>query len=286
VGSLLAEIWYIGSHRTQALLGERKRVKKRTEKTSTFRKLSILGFEMVKGGHNFYALLEFDVSDLRKELRQYRQRSGGGSFFAFMLKAIGTCLREFPEFNSMINRLKKTTFYEVDIDIPIEIAKDEEIYNRQQIIRNISEKTVNEIETEIRQAKSDSGEQRSYMSSSLGQRIITTLPKWLVMAVFRLILRNHRLVKSFSGTAFVTSVSMFSNAPGHVIPFAGGPKAVSFAVGSVVKKPVVRKNEIVIREILHLTAVFNHDLVDGAPAARFVNQLRRYIETDYGALLD
>ncbi|MFO7850240.1 MAG: 2-oxo acid dehydrogenase subunit E2, partial [Spirochaetia bacterium] len=113
------------------------------------------------------------------------------------------------------------------------------------------------------------------------QTLVTSLPKALVLFLFRLILKNHRLVKKHSGTAFVTSVSMFSNAPGFVIPYAGGPKAVSFAVGSVVKKPVVIKDTIQIREIVNLTAVFNHDLVDGAPAARFINRLRRYIEQDF-----
>jgi pyruvate/2-oxoglutarate dehydrogenase complex dihydrolipoamide acyltransferase (E2) component len=260
-------------------------MKEKTERTSTYRRLSMLGFEMVRGGHNFYALLEFDVTELRGELRRRRNLGEGGSFFAFILKAIGTCLKEYPEFNSMINMFRKTTFYEVDIDIPIEVSRDGEIYNKQHIIRDIDGKSIEEIDKGIQRAKKEDGEQRSYMSSAFAQRIITSLPRAVVLFIFRRILKNHKLVKKYSGTAFATSVSMFSNAPGYVIPYAGGPKAVSFAVGSVVKKPVVRKNEIQIREIVHLTAIFNHDLVDGAPAARFINRLRRYIESDYRALL-
>ena len=124
----------------------------------------------------------------------------------------------------------------------------------------------------------------SSMASKFGQTLITSLPKSIVLFIFRRILKNHKLVKKYSGTVFVTSVSMFSNVPGFVIPFAGGPKAASFAVGSVVKKPVVKRDEIRIREIVNLTAIFNHDLVDGAPAARFINCLRRYIEHDYRKL--
>ncbi len=244
----------------------------------------MLGFEMVNGGHNFYALLEFDVSDLRKELRQQRKQGRGSSLFSFVLKAIGTCLVEFPEFNSMINSRTTTTFYEVDIDIPIEVQKDNEIFNKQCIIRNINRKSITEIDSEIERAKAETGDEKTFMSSKTGQKIFTLLPKLLVVFILRLILKNHRLVKQHSGTAFVTSVSMFSNAPGFVIPFAGGPKAVSFAVGSVVKKPVVKRDEIQIREMVNLTAVFNHDLVDGAPAARFINRLRLYIERDYKEL--
>ncbi|NJO84205.1 MAG: 2-oxo acid dehydrogenase subunit E2 [Blastochloris sp.] len=36
------------------------------------------------------------------------------------------------------------------------------------------------------------------------------------------------------------------------------------------------------REILNLTVVFDHDVVDGAPATRFVRQLVELIESGYG----
>ena len=110
------------------------------------------------------------------------------------------------------------------------------------------------------------------------------MPACLVLFLYRSILRNHDLVKKFSGTVFVTSVSMFSNVPGFIIPYSGGPKAVSFAIGSVQKKPVVKDNQIQIREMINITATFNHDLVDGAPAARFINRLRKYIESDYQSI--
>ena len=142
-----------------------------------------------------------------------------------------------------------------------------------------------DIDKEIIDAKNTPGEQQAYMPSKLGRHIVASLPKGLFLFLFRFILKNHTWVKKFSGTAFVTSVSMFSNAPGHIIPYSGGPNAVSCAVGSVVKKPVVIKDEIKIRELLHFTAAFNHDIVDGAPAARFINRLRRYIEQDYSSLL-
>jgi pyruvate dehydrogenase E2 component (dihydrolipoamide acetyltransferase) len=71
---------------------------------------------------------------------------------------------------------------------------------------------------------------------------------------------------------------MFSNIPGYIIPYIGGPKACSFALGSIVKKPVVKNTNIEIREIMNITASFNHDIIDGAPAARFINTMRRYIE--------
>lgn len=56
-------------------------MKSRKENVSNFRKLSIYGFELVEGAHNIYALLEFDVTDVREALRQQRAGGEGGSLF-------------------------------------------------------------------------------------------------------------------------------------------------------------------------------------------------------------
>lgn len=260
-------------------------MKGKRRKTSTYRKLSILGFQMVEGSHNFFGLLEFDVTSLRKELREQRSNGKGGSLFSFLLKVIGRCLEEVPQLNAMINLKKETQFNEVDIDIPIEILEKDMIYNKQYIVRDINSKTLEEVNAEIDHAKYSTDESSSYLASKWSQNLLALLPARLVLFLFRSILKNHELVRKFSGTVFVTSVSMFSSVPGFIIPYSGGPKAVSFAIGSVQKKPVVRNNEIQIREMMNITATFNHDLVDGAPAARFINRLRKYIEADYRHLL-
>jgi hypothetical protein len=58
---------------------------------------------------------------------------------------------------------------------------------------------------------------------------------------------------------------------------------LSFGIGSVLKKPVVIDNEIRIREILNMTILVDHDVIDGAPMVRFLNDLTKYIES--GALI-
>jgi len=244
----------------------------------------MLGFELVEGGHNFHALLEIDITNLRKYLRERRMEGTGGSLFSLILKAIGKCLQEFPELNAMADVRNTTYFDEVDINIPIEINKDGELYNKQLTIRDINRKTLKEVDDEIHNAKNAPNEKIGFVESPLGRKLLTLLPGSLVLFFFRLLLRNHGTIKKYSGTIFVTSVSMFSNIPGYIIPYAGGPKAVSFSVGSTNKKPVVIGNEIAIREIINITATFNHDLVDGAPAARFINRFRNLLEKAYGEL--
>jgi len=49
-----------------------------------------------------------------------------------------------------------------------------------------------------------------------------------------------------------------------------------------VKKPWVYKGEIVAGDILKLTILFDHDVIDGAPAARFVQILTDRLQAAYG----
>jgi len=50
------------------------------------------------------------------------------------------------------------------------------------------------------------------------------------------------------------------------------------AVGAIVKKPVVRGDEIVIRPMMKMTVSSDHRLIDGAMAARFINAIKNKLE--------
>jgi pyruvate/2-oxoglutarate dehydrogenase complex dihydrolipoamide acyltransferase (E2) component len=45
-------------------------------------------------------------------------------------------------------------------------------------------------------------------------------------------------------------------------------------------------DQIEPREFLSITATFDHDITDGAPAARFAQLLKEYIERGHGLLPD
>ena len=52
---------------------------------------------------------------------------------------------------------------------------------------------------------------------------------------------------------------------------------LGLTVGGIAAKPGVHEGEIAIREYLDLSIAFDHDVVDGAPAARFGNALAEMI---------
>jgi pyruvate dehydrogenase E2 component (dihydrolipoamide acetyltransferase) len=64
-------------------------------------------------------------------------------------------------------------------------------------------------------------------------------------------------------------------------PIINLPEAAVLGVGRINPKPVVYKGEITIRQMLVLSLVFDHRLIDGAPAARFLQRIKHLIETPY-----
>lgn len=78
------------------------------------------------------------------------------------------------------------------------------------------------------------------------------------------------------GNVSVTSLGMIGSANGWFIPVSVHP--ISFGIGKVTKKPVVINDRVEIREILNMTVLMDHDIVDGAPMARFISDLSGRIE--------
>ena len=70
---------------------------------------------------------------------------------------------------------------------------------------------------------------------------------------------------------------MYTKHPIWLIPH--GSATVLLSIGSIINKPVLIDNKIENREHLCLTVSFDHDIVDGAPAARFMNDLIEEIKS-------
>lgn len=75
----------------------------------------------------------------------------------------------------------------------------------------------------------------------------------------------------------LTPVGMMGKINGWFIHKSVHP--VSFGIGSIIKKPCVIENEIKIREILNMTILVDHDVIDGADMVKFLNDLTNYLET-------
>jgi len=64
-------------------------------------------------------------------------------------------------------------------------------------------------------------------------------------------------------------------------PIINLPQCAILGVGRIISKPAVVNDEIVPRKMMALSLTFDHRVVDGGPAARFLNTIREYVEQPY-----
>lgn len=81
------------------------------------------------------------------------------------------------------------------------------------------------------------------------------------------------------GTFTITNLGMYD--VDAFTPIINYPETAILGVGRIKPEPVVVEGEIVVRQMVWLSLTFDHRLVDGAPAARFLQHIKRLIEEPY-----
>jgi len=61
-------------------------------------------------------------------------------------------------------------------------------------------------------------------------------------------------------------------------PIINYPEVAILGVHKITKRPVVRDNQITIRDMTYLSVSFDHRVLDGAMAAQFMNTIKQYLE--------
>jgi pyruvate dehydrogenase E2 component (dihydrolipoamide acetyltransferase) len=78
------------------------------------------------------------------------------------------------------------------------------------------------------------------------------------------------------GTFTITNLGMYGI--DAFTPILNLPQCAVLGVGRIHREPAVHNEQIVPRDMLTLSLTFDHRIVDGAPAARFLDTLRQYVE--------
>jgi pyruvate/2-oxoglutarate dehydrogenase complex dihydrolipoamide acyltransferase (E2) component len=228
-----------------------------------------------------HGLIEVDVTRAREFLRDHKAKTGESlSFTAFLI----ACLAKAVDENKAVQACRQGSkrlilFDEVDVYTPIERDMAGQKQVLPSIIRAANRKTVREIHHEIRAAQVQ-GVTKDLMRF---QSLPTLLFKPYLW-IFTWRGRTHPQVRKKNvGTVGVTAVGMFGNGAGWGIPIPP-PTTLMVTVGGIAEKPGVVNGTIAIRDYLSLTISFDHDIVDGAPAARFTERLKDLIESGYGLL--
>jgi len=230
--------------------------------------------------HHINAMLEFDVTDSRVLLRDLRRKGTVISFNAWLVKVIGSVLHKHPEAAAyLFNKKKLIIFDDINVSMLVEKKIGDSKVPIPLVIEKVNEKSALEITLEIENAKSQELTTSDIVlkkRSTAYQKLYYRLPGFLRRLFWTLLLENPKAAFKTMGNVSVTSVGMIGMINGWFVHKSVHP--VSFGVGSIIKKPVVINNEIKIREILNMTVLVDHDVIDGAPMVRFLDDLTDYLE--------
>lgn len=259
--------------------------KYRIETISKSRVVAIdMFYETIKR-HHVKALIEPDVTDARAALHRSGETSDKRlSFTAWLIKCISEAAGEYPEVHALRRGKRLFVFEDIDISVMIEVENEGVIMPLPYVVRKTNEKSVEEISAEIDRFKRS---RESGGSLVLGDRrssrlvsIYLCLPGIVRRLVWKCLVRMPFTLKRFGGTVIVTSIGMFGKTGGWALTF--GLQSLAFAVGGIAHKPGITPEGIGPREFLDLTVLLDHDVIDGAPAARFTYRLIELIESAYG----
>jgi len=191
------------------------------------------------------------IAQLRGKYRQsYEDRSGVKlTYLPFILKATVDALKSFPILNASVEG--DAIVYKKDVNLGLAVALDWGLIVP--VIRNADEKNVLGLARAV---------------NDLADRART---------------KKLRVEEIQGGTFTVTNPGVFGSLFGT--PIINQPQVAILGIGTIEKRPVVRDDAIAIRTMSYFALTFDHRIVDGADADRFMQQLKKGLqEFDESAL--
>ncbi len=254
----------------------------RKERVPKSRKLIIESCDYALRKHRMLGLFEADVTEARKKIRRHKDQTGESlSLTGWIAACVGKSVAEHKQVHALMIGNHFFIFDDVNINILIETTIEGRPYPVNYILKSANEKTVLEINQEIRRVQKK--KEQDYTEAKENRRIelLLSSPKFLRDLLFwRKVRKDPAFIAENMGTVAVTSIGQFANFGGWAIPL--GMHALNIAVGGIAEKPGYVGDKIEKREFLSLTVTFDHDVVDGAPATRFVSRLVELLEEGYG----
>jgi len=229
--------------------------------------------------HMIHGLVEIDVTKPRQRLQQLKETIGESvSFTGFIIYCCAKAVdmnKHMHAYRDWRNRL--VLFDEVDVSTTVERVVDGRNEVVPTVIRAANHKSVQEIHQKIRQAQAEKVEKAQVFEVV---QWYLAIPAFVRRLFFRILGQSPQLMKKNGGTVMVTSVGMFGNGAGWGVPIAS--HTLNITVGGIVPRPRMVDGQIENREHLCLTFSFDHDIIDGAPAARFIQRFKELVENGDG----
>ena len=191
---------------------------------------------------------EADVTELHA---LYRQAKGDVkdayglnlTILPFFMKALVETLREHPLFNASYDEEKGELIYKKFCNIGIAMDTPEGLIVP--VVKNVEQKNMLTLATELQ---------------ALGEKARS---------------RTLSLEELKGATITITNIGPIGGL--FATPIINQPNLAIVALGAIQDRPVAHEGAVVIRKMIYLSVSFDHRVIDGAEAARFVNALVRIV---------
>ncbi|MEW5722466.1 MAG: dihydrolipoamide acetyltransferase family protein [Thermodesulfobacteriota bacterium] len=192
------------------------------------------------------AQLSLHTEGSAEALTALRERLGRNgrkvSYNAILVKIAALALRAHPSLNASVKGEDICLWRQVNVGLAMEAAGALVV----PVVRDADKKTIGEIDDEI---------------EVLAEKA-----------------RNNQLWPDhLAGGTFTVSNLGFADID-HFTPILRPPESAILGVGRIVPKAVVREGRVVPEARLGLSLTFDHRIIDGAPAARFLKTIKDMIE--------
>ncbi|MEK7287750.1 MAG: dihydrolipoamide acetyltransferase family protein, partial [Elusimicrobiota bacterium] len=191
---------------------------------------------------------EADMSELVALREKVKFRAGPGdvkpAYLAYIIKATARTLGEFPYLNSTLDEERQEIVLKSYFNIAVAVDTEKGLITP--VIKNCETKSVFEIAKEL----------DDLVAKARAGRIVAADLQ--------------------GGTFTITNVGSIGGLA--ATPIVNYPEVAILGVMKIIKRPVVREGQIVIRDMMNLCLSFDHRVLDGARAARFTAALIKCLE--------
>jgi len=165
------------------------------------------------------------------------------SYTDILIKGVAKALTDHPVMNSTLKKDQIKIFEDVNIGVAVGTEKGLVV----PVIRNADKKEVEEISSALKKLVEKAREGKLARKEMSG------------------------------GTFTITNLGMFG--VDVFTPIINPPETAILGVGRVVEKAVVVDKEIVVKPVMQLSLSFDHRVVDGVPAAYFLQKAKQILES-------
>jgi pyruvate dehydrogenase E2 component (dihydrolipoamide acetyltransferase) len=186
-----------------------------------------------------------DVVQLRERAKVSAEKRGVKlTYLPFIVKALIPALKQYPYLNASLDDEKAEIVLKKYYNVGI--ATDTEQGLVVPVIKNAEHKSIAQLASEIGTLSE---------KARLGQLTLNEIQ---------------------ASTFTITNVGGIGGV--FATPILNYPEAAILGIHKITKRPVVKDNQITIRDMTYLSLSFDHRILDGAMAAHFVNTIKQYLE--------